>query len=105
MHEAVPLQAIYVLGESARRRPSPFIEELYGSEAFLEIIRGAFNLLVAGRQRLTNQFAFATRLVETVPIRRITYPRRFSALPAVCDAILDDRPLRAHRAVATRPTA
>src|SRR5262245_61704964 len=106
VREAVPLKAIYVLGESARRSiASASIEPLRGSEAFLEIIRGAFNLLVDGRQRLVNQFALATRLVETVPILRITYPRRFAALPAVCDAILDDRTAAAHRANTTLATA
>ena len=89
----VPLRAIYVLSKPDRRQQTsvaPTIERLGGGDAFLEVIRGAFNLLVLDRNRLANQFAFASRLVDNVPIRRLTYPRRYSALPAVCDALLTD---------------
>lgn len=90
----VPLRALYVLSgpaRSERRRPRGVrIEPLTGRSAFLEVVRAAFNLLVLDRGRLANQFAFATRLVESVPVRRLSYPRRLSALPDVCDTLLAD---------------
>jgi hypothetical protein len=90
----VPLKALYVLSDPARRRirrpPHVQIEPLAGREAFLEIIRGAFNLANVERERLANQFRFATRLVATVPVRRLTYTRDLSFLPKVCDAVLAD---------------
>lgn len=90
----VPLKALYVLSEPSApgtRGPAGVrIEALSGRDAFLEVIRAAFNLLVLDPRRMANQFAFATRLAGSVPLRRLTYPRRLSALPAVCDALLAD---------------
>lgn len=87
------LKAIYVLSDPRSRRTDgarPRIDRLAGTEAFLEVIRASFNLLVYERARLANQFAFATRLVRTVPVNRLTYPRRLSQLAAVRDAVLAD---------------
>jgi hypothetical protein len=92
---SLPLKAIYVLARGTGRRADRTIrtERLSGREAFLEVIRGAFNLLVVDRERLRNQFAFASHLVNSVPVYRLNYPRTFSALPFVCDTILADGPL------------
>ena len=90
----VAVKALYVLSEpgspGARRSAGVWIEPLSGRDAFLEVIRAAFNVVVVDPQRMANQFAFATRLSESVPIRRLTYPRRLSALSSVCDAVLAD---------------
>jgi hypothetical protein len=90
----VPLTALYVLSEPARRARGGAaclaIERLSGSGAFLEVIRAAFNLLVLERKRLADQFGFASRLAAGVPVRRLTYPRDLSSLDAVCDGVLAD---------------
>jgi hypothetical protein len=89
----VPLKALYILAEPERgsRRTGPVtIRTLSGGEAFMETVRAAFNLLVMEKARLANQFDLATRLVAGVPLRRLSYPRRLSMLPAVCDAVLAD---------------
>lgn len=89
----VPLRAIYVLSQSeqvTRRRIPVQLESLGGSQALLEVVRAAFNLVVVDRDRLANQFSFASRLAAGVPIRRLIYPRRLSLLPSVCDAVVSD---------------
>ena len=91
---SVPLRAIYVLsppGEhrSVKGRPVQ-IERLSGREAFLEVIRAAFNLMALDSSRMASQFAFARRLILDVPVRRLAYPRNFSRLSTVCDALLAD---------------
>ena len=73
-------------GRSARIR----ISGLSGPNAFLEIIRAAFNLLVLESGRFANQFAMADGLTAGVSVRRLAYPRTLSALPLVCDALLAD---------------
>lgn len=89
-----PLRALYVLSEPTPggRRPAARIEleRLSGGDAFLEVIRNSFNTIVVDRDRLANQFAFASRLVAAVPLRRLSYPRSLSLLPAVCEAVLAD---------------
>ena len=90
---AMPLKALYVLpapGRRADRVGQIRIEPASGSEAFLDVVRAAFNLAVTDKSRLANQFTFAERLIASVPVRRLSYRRSFAALPAVCDAILAD---------------
>ena len=90
----VPLKALYVLGtpgERGHRGASGIrIDALEGVEAFLAILRGAFNVVITDRERLANQFAFASRLASTVRVRRVTYPRRLARVSAVCAALIDD---------------
>ena len=91
--QPVPLRAIYVLSPP-RRRKAPRtrlrVQPLAGRDAFLEVVRAAFNLLVQRGERLAGQFRFATDLAASVPVRRLTYPRTLSRLPSVCDAVLKD---------------
>jgi hypothetical protein len=89
---AVPLKALYILPEPGRPASTGRIgiQRLSGSDAFLEVVRAAFNLTVTDKSRLANQFSFAERLIGRVPVRRLNYRRSFAALPAVCDAILAD---------------
>jgi len=68
----------------------PVIEPLSRRDAFLEIIRAAFNLTVLERERFANQFQFASRLTAAVPVKRLRFRRRLSALPSICDAVLAD---------------
>jgi hypothetical protein len=87
------LKQIYVLSDPAQEtahHEKPVVDRLSDREAFLEIIRAAFNLTVLDRERFANQFEFAKRLVAGVSVKRLSYPRRLSVLPAVCDAVLAD---------------
>ena len=90
-----PLRALYVLAgprPAARHGPARVeLERLSGAAALLEVIRSSFNTIVVDRDRLANQFAFASRLVATVPVTRLSYPRSLPRLPAVCEAVLADR--------------
>jgi hypothetical protein len=82
----LPLHSLYVLakGRSVRVLPvSPAV-------AFLEILRDAFNTVWVDRPRLVRQFQFARAVASRVRVRRITYPRRLSAIDEVREAILRD---------------
>ncbi|MBI4500156.1 MAG: hypothetical protein HY700_03245 [Gemmatimonadetes bacterium] len=87
---AVPLRALYLLSPPRRSDRSVRIEPLRRGEAFLELVASSFNTLAVDPERLARQFRFATRLAERVSVKRLSYPRKFAALPAVCDAILGD---------------
>jgi hypothetical protein len=91
--QAVPIGAIYVLDDprpAGNRRPRIDIESLTGAQSFLEIVRASFNVMVLDRPRLERQFANARRIAASVPVKRLRFPRRFEALPEVCDAVIDD---------------
>lgn len=85
-----PLAAIYVLPGPGPRRARVSITALTGQKAFLEITRGAFNVMRVDRARLASQFNTATRLVRDVPVRRLVYPRRLALLNDVCEAVIAD---------------
>jgi hypothetical protein len=94
VHSRQPLKALYVLSDPASgsvNKPARVrVEPCSRREAFLEVIRAAFNLLVVERDRVANQFGFARSLTADVPVRRLVYPRELSLLPAVCDRVLAD---------------
>lgn len=91
---AVPLKALYVLsnaGDERRSRTARVrITPLFRQHAFVELIRASFNVLVLEKDRLANQFQFASRLLAAVPVRRLVYRRSLSELPTVCNAVLSD---------------
>jgi hypothetical protein len=54
------------------------------------VIRHTFNDSILHPRRLRQQFLFAGRLLKTVPVNTLCYPRRLDVLPAVVEAILAD---------------
>jgi len=90
---AVPLQAIYVLGPPRPRggaRKHVTIRRLSKRQACFALLQNPFNTAVIDSKRLSRQFAFATTLAASVPVKFIRYPRIMKLLPAVREAILSD---------------
>jgi hypothetical protein len=87
----VPLKAIYVLTPPGARVPQQvIIRQLSPRRAFLELVRNTFNMSVSEPDRLERQFALATRLATTVPVKSLSYPRELRMLADARTAILDD---------------
>ena len=90
---AVPLKIVYVLGKPAGSGPEPdkvTIRQLSQRQACLALIRNTFNTVVTDSERLVRQFAVATNVARSVPVRLMVYPRTVNCLPAVRQAILAD---------------
>ena len=89
-----PLRALYVLpqrpGKSRITTQRITVRRVSGRASFLPIVQNTFNDTVLHPDRLKQQFAFAARLANLVPIKRLSYPRRLEMLSAVADAILAD---------------
>jgi hypothetical protein len=87
----VRLSRIYLLTPSGKTVDTRIkIGAAPSSQALVELVRHAFSLDVCDRQMLERQFCRLQRLVECVPICRLTYPRNLSYLQAVASAIIDD---------------
>ena len=87
----VPLKAIYVLTAPRRRAPAGLrIRRMTPRQAFMEMVRNTFNMAITDGSRLERQFAMASALTASVPIRSLSYPRRFELLSAARNAILED---------------
>jgi hypothetical protein len=83
---AVPLRAFYVLecGSGIEIAPLP------DREAFLSLVRSSFLLHLDDPERSRGLFDRIGGLRDAVPVRRLTYPREFTRLPAVREALLTD---------------
>jgi hypothetical protein len=87
----VRLNRVYLLNRSEETDDTRIrIQAAPAREAFIELVRHAFRLDVGDRKMLARQFRSLQRLVEHVPICRLTYPRDFAHLQAVAGAIADD---------------
>lgn len=87
----VPLKAIYMLTPPGARRPRRVtIKKLTPRRAFLELVRNTFNMSVSEPARLERQFAQATQIALTVPIKSLSYPRELKMLDEAREAILED---------------
>ena len=91
---AVPLAGIYVLGisdaEQAVPASTPEMYPLAEREALMTLLSLAFKLDILDHRMLRREFDFLHRLVTQIPIRRLTVPDSFAALPAVHAAVLHD---------------
>lgn len=91
---AVPLVGIYVLDsndtEHGTSVSTPEVSQLAEREALMTLLSLAFKLDIRDRRMLTREFDFLHRLVTHIPVRRLTVPDSFTALPAVQAAILHD---------------
>jgi hypothetical protein len=86
----VPVRAMYVLTPppEAARETTVSSEPLSSRASFIELVRSTFNRRLAGARRMERQFAAAGRLIDALPLRRLTYPRRLDRLKEVHDIVL-----------------
>jgi hypothetical protein len=91
--DRLPLARIYLL-----RRPdgicaaaaTPEIARVPPAQAFPVLVGASFPFDLTDAAMLTRHFRFIARIAATVPIRRLTIPNDFSALPTVRAAVIDD---------------
>jgi hypothetical protein len=81
------LRAIYVLGPGTV--DSVAIEALAPAAAFSAMLQHAFILDIEDRVRMRLQWRQMGELAERVPCFALDYPRRYDALPAVLEAVID----------------
>jgi hypothetical protein len=94
IQEPVPLKAIYILTPPIEQIQEPphevkiDIEPLGFSRAFQELLQCVFRLDVTDSVMLSRQFLFLHRLLSAVPVLSLGYPRDYTSLPGVREAIL-----------------
>jgi len=86
----VPLHAFYVLDEAQTGISDVSLTPLTERESLIELIRSTFNSRLADPRRIHQQFLAAQWLVRSIPVKRLTYPRRLDVLPQVLDVIRAD---------------
>jgi hypothetical protein len=81
-----PLRALYLLDEG----PKIEIAKLPERDAFMALLRASFQLHLDDRERSRGHFERIGALQDAIPVRRLTYPRDFSRLGDVREALTMD---------------
>ncbi len=85
---AVPVDALFVLGDPANADEAARISALPPAQACQALIGHSFRLDLADRDNNVAHFARCAAVVNAVPAYRLNYPRDFGQSQALVDAIM-----------------
>jgi hypothetical protein len=88
--EPLPLAAIYHLGERRHDSVAPFVDSLDRSEGLLSLIANTYATRLMDKQMRAREFELLTRVLNNVPLRRVTPHADPARIPELCDTILED---------------
>ena len=92
----LPLAAIYHLGERRHDTKAPFVERLDRSEGLLSLIANTYATKLMDKRMRAREFELLTRVLNSVPLRRVTPHADPTRIPELCDRILNDFNHRFH---------
>jgi hypothetical protein len=88
--EALPLVAIYHLGERRHDATTPMIKTLDRSEGLLSLIANTYATKLMDKEMRAREFELLTRVLNNVPLRRVTPSADPARIPELCESILND---------------
>jgi len=94
--DPLPLAAIYQLGERRPDANAPFVDSLDRSEGLLSLIANTYATKLMDKQMRAREFELLTRVLNNVPLRRVTPHADPARIPELCDRILNDFSHRFH---------
>jgi len=100
---AVPLAAIYVLGERLDDASAPRIEAVAPQAAMIELVGNAYAPYLKDRTARAEEFRVLSRAVATVPVRRAIPGADLAQVDRLCSVILDDFHALSRLGTATDP--
>lgn len=86
----VPISAIYLFGERRDEPGAPFVQPLGRTDALLSLIANTYTNYLIDKAMQARQFDLLTRVLATVPVRRVTPHADATRIQQLCDCILDD---------------
>lgn len=88
--DALPLAAIYHLGERRHEATAPFVETLGPAEGLLSLIANTYATKLMNKAMRAREFELLTRVLNNVPLRRVTPHADPARISELCDRILTD---------------
>lgn len=85
--EQAKLGQIYLLAE---RSETPTFEEMSVSDKLLALVANSYATYVLDREMRRQEFELISRLLQAVPVRRITSPSDMSRLTELCKSVVND---------------
>lgn len=86
----LPLAAIYVLAERRDDTGAPFVSDLAPAEALLALIANTYATYLMDKQMRVREFELLPRLLNSIPIRRVTPHSDPARIGELCRTILED---------------
>lgn len=87
--QPLPLAAIYVLSER-REDLAPFVEPVDKSEGLMSLVANTYVTKLMDKQMRAREFELLTRVLNNVPVRRVTPHSDIAHIPELCTRILSD---------------
>lgn len=88
--EPVPLAAIYLVTERQSGDFVPFVDELRGNAAFMELVSNTYANRIKDDAMRAHEFEILHRLISSVPIRRLHPHNDISRIDEICNVIVSD---------------
>jgi hypothetical protein len=86
--EALPLGAIFLLGERRSAPDAPFVEQLAPQEGLLALVANSYATNLLDKEMRASEFEFLGRMLRRVPIRRLVPREDPARSDELCDVIL-----------------
>ncbi len=103
--ESLPLAAIYLLNDRRNNSRAPFIEPVDSAVAFMSLVANTYATKLMDKQMRAREFELLTRVLNNVPLRRVTPHADSARIPELCDCILKDFESSHNRCIAFTSTA
>jgi hypothetical protein len=88
--QPLPLAAVYLLSERRDDRAAPFVEPLDKSKALMSLVANTYATKLMDKQMRAREFELLTRVLNNVPVRRVTPHSDIAHIPELCTRILSD---------------
>jgi hypothetical protein len=96
--KALPLSAIYVLGDFSDEYKIPSIEPINSQDKLITLLANTYGMYVVRDKLRANEFKVLAGIAKTIPINKLRYAHDISTLPVQCQLIIDNfRNLSEHR--------
>jgi hypothetical protein len=86
----LPLAAIYLLAERRDDVCAPFVEPLDRADGLMSLVANTYATKLMDRQMRAREFDLLTRVLNNVPLRRVTPHADPARISELCDSILND---------------
>jgi hypothetical protein len=88
--QPLSLAAIYHLGQRQDEPAAPFIDALDKSEGLMSLVANTYATKLMDKHMRAREFELLTRVLNNVPLRRVTPHTDTIRIPELCDRILSD---------------
>jgi hypothetical protein len=88
--KSLPLAAIYQLGERRDDPQAPSVEPLDRAEGMMSLVANTYATKLMDKQMRRREFEVLTRVLNNVPLRRVTPHTDPARIPELCDSIVSD---------------